>query len=107
MSLEIEKIMVEDEVNRCGINKLSANEKENLAKWGLRMFGMGQHTVGDIEEIKYGGRLIILDDGSRWEVDEFDASTAEFWSEFEKVVVIDGDMYLLNESDKVSVQEDS
>ncbi len=104
--IEIEKIMVEDELFLCGIKKLTSNEKENLVKWGLRMFAMGQYTVGDIIEKKYNGRLIILDDGSRWEVDEIDASKSELWSDFNKVIVIDNDMYLLEESNKVYVKEE-
>lgn len=69
--------------------------------WGLRMYGIGQHKVGDIHEIKYDGRVVILDDGSRWEVE---LSTIDFWGEFTNVAIIDDEMYRLEES--VSVTED-
>ena len=69
--------------------------------WGLRMYGIGQHKVGDIHEIKYDGRVVVLDDGSRWEVE---LSTIDFWGEFTNVAIIDDEMYRLEES--VSVTED-
>ena len=65
------------------------------------MYGIGQHKVGDIHEIKYDGRVVILDDGSRWEVE---LSTIDFWGEFTNVAIIDDEMYRLEES--VSVTED-
>ena len=50
---------------------------------------------------------MILDDGTRWEVDSTDASTCEFWPEFTKVVIIDGEMYHIEDAEKVSVQEET
>lgn len=64
-NLEIEKFMNKDEIDKAGLEKLDSDEIQALLKWGLRMFTLGQHHIGDIEEIKCGGRLIILDDGSR------------------------------------------
>jgi hypothetical protein len=62
--------------------------------------------VADIEEVKYDGRLIILDDGSRWEVESFDSSTADMWGAMDKVVVIDDEMYKLEDLEKVSVTQE-
>ncbi|MFN8578957.1 MAG: hypothetical protein U0354_19185 [Candidatus Sericytochromatia bacterium] len=106
-NLKLEKLMNQEEMNKIGINKLTQNECEALTKWGLRMFSLGQYHVADIDEIKYSGRLIILNDGSRWEVDEIDSGTSEYWDSFQKVVVIDDEMYLLENCEKVSVQEDN
>lgn len=103
--LQLSQLMRTDEIENIGVTKLTQQEQQQLLQWGLRMYTLGQHRVGDIQEIKYGGRVVILDDGSRWEVDEYDAKTVELWGIFEKVIVIDNEMYHLDE--KVSVQEDS
>src|SRR5262249_4538091 len=103
-SMNIETIMTPHEMDEIGVHSLTDAQKQALLAWGLRMFGLGQHTVGDIEAIKYDGKLIILDDGSRWEVDSIDADTASYWSELDKVVVIDDLMYRIEDCEHVSVQ---
>jgi hypothetical protein len=105
MNLDMYKMMTSDEILASGINKLSESEQQAILAWGLRSYSLGQQKVGDIHDIKYDGRVIILDDGSRWEVGSYDASTVELWGEFTKVVIIDDEMYRLEES--VSVTEDS
>jgi hypothetical protein len=70
------------------------------------MYGLGQHRFAEIDDVKYGGRLVILSDGSRWEVDELDASTAEMWSQLDRVVVVDGEMWKLDELERVDVTEE-
>lgn len=104
INFEIEKLMRAEEIAASGIYSLSESEQQAILQWGLRLFGMGQHKVGDIHEIKYEGRVVVLDDGSRWEVESYDASTVDFWGEFTKVAIIDDEMYRLDES--VSVSED-
>lgn len=104
MSINLEQMMTLDEMQASGINKLSESEQQELLRWGLRMYGLGQHKVGDIHDIKYDGRVVVLDDGSRWEVESYDASTVDFWGEFTKVAIIDDEMYRLEES--VSVTEE-
>jgi hypothetical protein len=106
MSIELETLLHGDEAERIGIASFSEAQKQALAQWGMRMYGLGQHTVADIEEIKYDGRLIIFDDGTRWEVDSSDAVTAETWSVAEKVVVIDGEMFKLDEFEMVHVEQE-
>ena len=105
MNFDMYKMMTSDEVVASGINKLSESEQQEILRWGLRMYGLGQHKVDDIHEIKYDGRVVVLDDGSRWEVASYDASTVDFWGEFTKVAIIDDEMYRLEEY--VSVTEDS
>ena len=98
--------MMPNEMDEIGVRSLTDAQKQALLSWGPRMYRLGQNTVGDIETIKYDGRLIILDDGSRWEVDSLDADTASYWSELDKVVVIDDVMYRIEDSEQVSVQQD-
>jgi hypothetical protein len=105
-TINLEQMMTADEVRRSGIEALNETQKQVLVNWGLRMFAMGQHTVADIDEIKYDGRLIILDHGSRWEVDSIDATTASFWNMIDKVVVIDDEMYNLEGCEKVIVRRE-
>jgi hypothetical protein len=106
MDIDIEKIMRPDEILQIGADDMTKSQIQGLVSWGLRMFGMGQHTVASIEDIKYEGRLVILDDGSRWEVDSVDVGTSELWSHLDKVVVIDDEMYKLDEGDMVRVSRE-
>jgi hypothetical protein len=106
MSIELEKLMRPDEMQRLNIASMNEEEQQTLFKWGMRMYSLGQHIVADIQDIKYGGRLIVLDDGTRWEVEATDSTTAELWSSFDKVVVIDDEMYKLDDTEKVGVQKD-
>jgi len=105
-NLEMHKFMRTEEIQNTGVNKLNENEKQELLKWGLRMFSLGQHHNGEIEAIKYDGRLIILDDGTRWEVEDYDSSTSSLWDTYDKVVVINDEMYKLDDSEKVTVTEE-
>lgn len=106
MTSDLEKLMTPEEMRRARIDTMTEEQCRALVQWGMRMYSVGQHIVAEIEEIKYDGRLIKLDDGTRWEVDEFDADTAEMWSPFDKVVIIDGEMYKLDDTEKVTVDED-
>jgi hypothetical protein len=106
MPMILEQLMSLEELTATGSISLTAEQQEALLSWRMRMYQLGQHVVADIEEIKYDGRLIILDDGSRWEVDSFDSSTAEMWGPMEKVVIIDDEMYKLDDLEKVSVTQE-
>ena len=68
---------------------LTTSKQLELAAWGMKMFTLGQHRISDTEEIKYGGRLITLQEGSRREVNELDTTTEESRSTLVKAVVID------------------
>ncbi len=89
------------------VDSMSEEQKQTLLSWGMHMYGLGQHRVANIEAIKYDGRLIVLDDGSRWEVKSSDHLTASIWSEYEQVVIIDDKMFLLNESEAIDVEEEA
>jgi hypothetical protein len=106
MPIELEKLMRPDEIQHLGVESMTEEQRQALADWGMRMFTLGQYVVADIKDIRYDGRLIILDDGTRWEVDAIDSSTAEMWSPMDKVVVIDDEMFKLDDMEKVAVQQD-
>lgn len=106
MSVELEKLMSPDEAQRIGIANMSEDLRKALHDWGIKMYQLGQHVVADIRDVKYDGRLIILDDGTRWEVDDTDSATAEDWSSGDKVVIIDNAMYKLDDMEKVDVEEE-
>jgi hypothetical protein len=102
----LKALMKAEEIDCIGIDSLAGNQQEALYQWGIKMFGLGQYIVSDIEDIKYDGRLIVLDDGTRWEVDSGDTGIAELWSAFDKVAVIDDEMFKLSDAEKVSVEEE-
>lgn len=106
MPIEIDKIMRLEEIQRIGVDHMSDEQRQALIDWGFRMYDAGRYVVGDIQEVKYDGRLVILDDGSRWEVDAADATTADMWGLADKIVIIDGEMYKLDIFEKVLVQEE-
>ncbi|GIL33985.1 hypothetical protein [Phycicoccus sp. DTK01] len=87
-------------------DRLSDSQRAAIAEWGLDMFGLAAPVVEDIDEVKYAGRLVLLEDGSRWEVESHDADVSESWSYLTKVAVIDGVMYNLSDAEQVEVTED-
>jgi hypothetical protein len=103
---ELRKIMNPEVAKRVQMHDLNEDQQRAILEWGLEMFSSGQHLVADIDEVKYEGRLLILNDGSRWEVESIDADTSNLWDFGDKVVIIDGEMYKLDESEKVAVTED-
>jgi hypothetical protein len=62
--------------------------------------------VSSIARVKFGGRQITLDDGTRWEVDDVDCRTADGWTEMDRVVIVDGEMFKLDDLKKVSVEQE-
>ena len=92
--------------DRLGWSTLTPEQKTVIGEYGFYMFRLGSATVEDIDEVKYDGRLVIVEDGSRWEVDAIDASTAELWGPLTKVAVIDDVMYNLDSAEHVDVTEE-
>lgn len=84
---------------------LSPALRKTINEFALYMFTLGETKHDTIDEVKYGGRLVILNDGSRWDVDDGDEDTSEFWNSFDEVVVIDGKMYNLADCESVDVTE--
>jgi hypothetical protein len=104
--MSLEKLLSPSEAERIGVSSMNQGQRQALYEWGLRMFQLGQHPFGEVGQIKYDGKLVILSDGSRWEVDSLDTSVADLWSEMDKVVVIDGLMYNLEQAEHIAVQEE-
>ncbi len=102
--IKIESWMSEQEIVECGIKKLSETEKRSLISFVLKIHNMLSPKIAEIEKIKYEGRLIILDDGSRYESQN--TFISESWSEGDKVAIIDDEMFLLDESQMVEVEEE-
>lgn len=91
---------------RFGWDGLTEAQRDAIGEFGIHMFGLASPRVADIEDIKYDGRLVVLDDGSRWEVDSIDVNDVDLWSPFGKVVILDDVMYCLDEADHASVTEE-
>lgn len=91
---------------RIGWSGLSLAQQEAIGEFGLHMYSLGSPKVADIDEIKYDGRLIILDDGTSWEVSSLDVNEVDLWSPFGKVVVLDDVMYCLDDADHADVTEE-
>jgi len=88
-------------------DSLDDDQKLAIAEYGLYMYGLGAARVANIDEIKYDGRVVILDDGSRWEVDRYDADRdVQYWSFLDKVIVYDDVMYNVESAEHASVTED-
>jgi hypothetical protein len=88
-------------------DELSEDLQQQIGRFAVHQYDLGKHVSSEISEIKYDGRLIILEDGSRWEVDSMDVGTSEFWQTFSKVVIIDGEMFNIEDAEKVAVQEEA
>jgi hypothetical protein len=104
--MKLTDVMSLAEHERTGAGRLSEPQREALVEWGMRMFGLGQHVVARIEKIKHEGRVLVLDDGTRWDVEAADGRVAELWVEGNRVVVIEGQMYKLDDSERVGVEQD-
>ena len=103
--MKLSQIMTLEEAQAIGVRLLSDAQKDALSKWGLKMFGLGQSGTGMIDEIKFDGRLIILDTGERWEVDSIDADTSDLWSAGDRVVILAGTMFNIEGAESVDVLE--
>lgn len=103
---QLRKLMTVEEAERMALDSMTPVQHEALLDWALRVYSMGQHVVGEIKQIKYDGRVILLNDGSRWMVDSVDALTAEMWCPSDRVVVIDGEMFRLDDLERVQVEEE-
>lgn len=105
MDWDINKFMIKEDIEACGVSKLNEDQKKALAQWGIQMYSLGQHRIANIKDVKFDGRLVILDDGSKWEVDNIDTYITSSWVIFDTVIVVEGKMYLLDELKMVNVEE--
>jgi hypothetical protein len=105
-TVDLNSIMQPEEAAAIGVESLSEAQRQALAAWGLRMFGLGEVVSGTIDQLRYGGRLIVLDDGSRWEAEEGDDVIAELWEPGGRVVVIDDEMFFLEDAERITVHQE-
>jgi len=103
---DLDSLMRPEEADRIGVHAMTESQRQALTEGGRRLSSSRKGVVASIKAVKYGGRLIVLDDGSRWEVDEIDDGTAELWDTGARVVVLDGEMFLLEDLEKIGVQPD-
>jgi DNA-directed RNA polymerase subunit RPC12/RpoP len=103
---QLKQLMTEEEYDILGISKMPDRVAKAIFDWSMRMYSLGQQRVGLIEDVKYEGHMIILDDGSRWEVDDSDTYLADGWTPGDRVLVIDDEMFRLDDLEKIHVQED-
>ena len=101
---KLETLMNQDEIKSCGIEKLDQSEKEALRGWFFKLYTILSPKIAEIEKIKYDGKLIILDNGSKYDSD--DEYTSDNWFNGDKVLVVDDEMYKLDDLEKVGVKED-
>lgn len=101
---DINRLMRPEEIESLCVHTMTPEQQQVLLDWGMRMYSLGQQVIEPIRKIKYDGRLIILEDDSKWEVGDGDAYTAEDWNIEDKVLVVDDIMYNLEKTEKVGIQ---
>lgn len=69
MQLDYKNTVPEDWRKRLNWDSLLEDLKGQIGRFGLWSYTLGQHLLSEMAEIKYDGRLIVLEDGTRWEVD--------------------------------------
>ncbi len=104
---QIYGLLDRDELAILQVKQMTDEQRITLLKCMLRYARESGGKIFEIASIKYSGRLVVLDDGSRWEVDADDASTSGRWCEGDRVWMIGAEMHRINESDKASVSQES
>ena len=108
-TLTLEQLMTTDEQIRAGVNKLSEAEREELERWitswtryvaeytQKKMTGetdVAYSGVGSghwISEVSGGGRSVLLNDWSVWEISSSHQVTVSDWLPTSQVTVIEND----------------
>jgi hypothetical protein len=102
---ELKKMKFPD-LQRFNLNELPDEDVKAIFEWGMWTFNLGSSEQGTIDEIKYDGHLVILADGSRWEVEDGDAYTVEGWLAGDEIVIVSERMYRLDESESAAVSKE-
>jgi hypothetical protein len=100
-------LMRKDELDLFAVKQMSEKQQIALVAWMLRHVKSAGNCVFEVDDIKYNGRLVVLNDKSRWEVDDLDAHKTARWSKSERVAIVDGSMFRLKSSEKVAVEEET
>jgi len=88
-----------------GLDKLSEAELDRVGQWLLNLLNLCGARKCCVDEIRGDGHLVRLDDGSMWEVSSVDAPTADLWSAMDEIIVYEGRMYRIDDSEAVDVEE--
>lgn len=86
---------------------LSEHDAEAIWEWGMRMKNRSTRPPCNIKDVKYEGHVVVLDDGTRWEVGNEDSCIADCWARGDSVVVVGERMFKLEESESVIVRKES
>lgn len=78
---------------RLNWESLSDHVRNEIVEEAFYAFLLSQHRVGVIEGVKYDGRVTVLEDGSRWEVNPLNSMTAERWGVVMDVLIMNREMY--------------
>ena len=65
MRIDYEKMVFPQWRATLAWENMPAAYRVRLGQFALHMYLLGQHTVSTIDEVKYDGRLVVLDDGTR------------------------------------------
>jgi hypothetical protein len=87
-------------------DSITPDQQKAIGEYGSYMFRLASPTVSDIDEVKYDGRLVVLDDGTRWEVGSAYVDDVDSWLAYGKVVVLDDVMYRLEEAEHADVTQE-
>jgi len=90
--------------HRLGFDRLTPEELGRVEHWLMDLISLFEATQGTIDEIRADGHLVRLTDGSLWEANSVDASTVDLWSPYEDVVILNGRMYRIDESESAEVE---
>lgn len=101
-------ILTDEEKNVLRLSELTQDESKIIESLLMRFYSIGSDSapkVDDIEEVEFDGKLITLQDGSKWKVEDYDAGTSDMWSYLDKIVIYEDEMYKLDDLEKVTVSE--
>ena len=98
-----------DAFSTCGVDKLSNQEQKNLWEWywntHLLLNRLSESKVSSIEKIKYDGKLIVCEDGTKYE--SSDDYISDTWFEGDKIAIVnDSEMFNLDQLEKINITRD-
>ncbi|MBX7168115.1 MAG: hypothetical protein K1X74_17400 [Pirellulales bacterium] len=103
--VSIRQSLCDEHADCLRITQFTDQQLRALDHWAYRLYNLGKHETGTIEEIKFSAHLVVLDDGSEWEVDDDAAWIVDGWSVRDQVVIIDGEMCNITHCDRAAVSK--
>lgn len=89
---------------------MDEDQKKILNEWAFAIYTAGEQAgdrkaIGRIKATLESSRTIVLDDGSRWVLKEDGEPQIRSWNDDDRVAVIEGEMFNLENGEKVEVSE--